>query len=154
MVRNNDRTSSQEQRQNKQQEQSHAEPVGSLRQLVDSQTKVRTMTEPSVRNGDKSLASQIMARNHDRTSIQEQRQNQQQKQSHAKPVARIKDRICSQEKDSLWIAKPWSETTTERQNLGLDSVSTHCNENPICVFPEKELHGLSPNFNIRVSVSN
>jgi hypothetical protein len=26
----------------------------------------------------------------------------------------------------------------------------HCNENPIYVFPEKELRGLSPNFNIRV----
>jgi hypothetical protein len=28
----------------------------------------------------------------------------------------------------------------------------HCKENPICVFPEKELRGLSPNFHIRVSV--
>jgi hypothetical protein len=30
----------------------------------------------------------------------------------------------------------------------------HCNENPIYVFPEKELHGLSPNFHIHVSVSD
>jgi hypothetical protein len=30
----------------------------------------------------------------------------------------------------------------------------HCNENPIYVFPEKELRGLSPNFNIHVSVSD
>ncbi len=29
----------------------------------------------------------------------------------------------------------------------------HCNENPIYVFPEKELRGLSPNFLIHVSVS-
>ncbi len=30
----------------------------------------------------------------------------------------------------------------------------HCNENPIYVFPEKELRGLSPNFLIYVSVSD
>jgi hypothetical protein len=30
----------------------------------------------------------------------------------------------------------------------------HCNENPIYVFPEKELRGLSPNFHIHVSVSD
>ncbi len=30
----------------------------------------------------------------------------------------------------------------------------HCNENPIYVFPEKEMRGLSPNFHIHVSVSN
>ncbi len=30
----------------------------------------------------------------------------------------------------------------------------HCNENPIYVFPEKELRGLSPNFRINVSVSD
>ncbi len=30
----------------------------------------------------------------------------------------------------------------------------HCNENPIYVFQEKALHGLSPNFHIRVSVSD
>ncbi len=30
----------------------------------------------------------------------------------------------------------------------------HYNENPIHVFPEKELHGLSPNFHIHVSVSD
>ncbi len=28
----------------------------------------------------------------------------------------------------------------------------HCNENPIYLFPEKELRGLSPNFHIRMSV--
>ncbi len=27
----------------------------------------------------------------------------------------------------------------------------HCNENPIYVFPEKELRGLSPSFHIHVS---
>ncbi len=32
--------------------------------------------------------------------------------------------------------------------------STHCNENPIYVFPEKELCGLSPNFHIHESVSD
>jgi hypothetical protein len=30
----------------------------------------------------------------------------------------------------------------------------HCNENPIYVFPEKELHGPSLNFHIHVSVSD
>ncbi len=30
----------------------------------------------------------------------------------------------------------------------------HCNENPIYVFPEKELRGLSPNFHIHTSVSD
>jgi hypothetical protein len=30
----------------------------------------------------------------------------------------------------------------------------HCNENPIYVFPEKELSGLSPNYHIQLSVSN
>jgi hypothetical protein len=27
----------------------------------------------------------------------------------------------------------------------------HCNENPIYLFPEKELRGLSPSFHIQVS---
>jgi hypothetical protein len=30
----------------------------------------------------------------------------------------------------------------------------HCKENPIYVFPEKKLRGLSPNFHIHVSESN
>ncbi len=30
----------------------------------------------------------------------------------------------------------------------------HCNENPVSVFPEKELRGLSPNIHIHVSVSD
>ncbi len=30
----------------------------------------------------------------------------------------------------------------------------HCNENPIYVFPRKELRGLNPNFHIHVSVSD
>ncbi len=29
----------------------------------------------------------------------------------------------------------------------------HCNENPIYLFPEKQLRGLSSNFHIHVSVS-
>jgi hypothetical protein len=31
---------------------------------------------------------------------------------------------------------------------------SHCNESPIYVFSEMELHGLSPNFHIHVSVSD
>ncbi len=31
---------------------------------------------------------------------------------------------------------------------------SHCNENPIYVFPEKKLSGLRPNFHIHVSVSD
>ncbi len=33
-------------------------------------------------------------------------------------------------------------------------VKPHSNENPIYVFPEKELRGLSPSFHIHVSVSD
>jgi hypothetical protein len=32
--------------------------------------------------------------------------------------------------------------------------AVHCNENSICVHPEKELRGVSPNFHIHVFVSN
>jgi hypothetical protein len=35
-----------------------------------------------------------------------------------------------------------------------NSWQEHCNENPIYVFPEKGLRGLSPNFHIHVSVSD
>ncbi len=34
------------------------------------------------------------------------------------------------------------------------NIPLHCNKNPIYVFPEKELRGLSPNFHIHVSVSD
>ncbi len=34
------------------------------------------------------------------------------------------------------------------------AISLHCNENSIYVFPEKELHGLSPSFYIYVSLSD
>jgi hypothetical protein len=33
-------------------------------------------------------------------------------------------------------------------------LSSHCKENPIYVFPEKKLPGLSPNFYIHVSVND
>ncbi len=33
-------------------------------------------------------------------------------------------------------------------------IIVHCNENPIYVFPEKELCGLCPDFHIHVSVSD
>jgi hypothetical protein len=42
----------------------------------------------------------------------------------------------------------------EQELATIHPPSTHCSENPIYVFPEKELCGLSPNFHIRVSVSN
>jgi hypothetical protein len=51
-------------------------------------------------------------------------------------------------------------TITHRLNmeLGLQSylgsMCTHCTENLIYVFPEKELGSLSPNSYIHVSVSN
>jgi hypothetical protein len=35
----------------------------------------------------------------------------------------------------------------------IDLSTPHCNENPIYVFPEKELRGLSPNIHIYVSVT-
>jgi hypothetical protein len=37
---------------------------------------------------------------------------------------------------------------------GSAKLCTHCNENPIYVYPEKELRGLSPNFPSHVSVSD
>jgi hypothetical protein len=45
-----------------------------------------------------------------------------------------------------------SEITTVEKYCFLGS--RHCNENPIYVFPEKELRGLSPNFHIHVSVTD
>ncbi len=38
----------------------------------------------------------------------------------------------------------------------MDAINVHCtcNENPIYLFPEKEMRGLSPNFHIHVSVSD
>ncbi len=38
--------------------------------------------------------------------------------------------------------------------LSVDFVFIHCNENPIYVFPEKELLGLSHNFHIYVPVND
>jgi hypothetical protein len=38
-------------------------------------------------------------------------------------------------------------------SVNVFSSTAHCNKNSIYVFPEKELHGLSPNFHIHVSVS-
>jgi hypothetical protein len=43
---------------------------------------------------------------------------------------------------------------SEVQFITLHVNTTHCNENPIYVFPEKELRGLSPYFHIHVSVSD
>jgi hypothetical protein len=40
------------------------------------------------------------------------------------------------------------------QVQALYCTSTHCNENHIYVFPEKELHGLGPNFHIHLTVSD
>jgi hypothetical protein len=40
----------------------------------------------------------------------------------------------------------WSEN--------IPAVLVDCNENPIYVFPEKELRGLRPKFHIHVSVSD
>jgi hypothetical protein len=36
----------------------------------------------------------------------------------------------------------------------LNYMVLHCDENPVYVFPEKELRGLSPNFQIHVAVSD
>ncbi len=40
----------------------------------------------------------------------------------------------------------------ERQEIKIAGGDTHCNENPIYVFPKKELRGLSPNIHIHVSM--
>jgi hypothetical protein len=44
--------------------------------------------------------------------------------------------------------------TSREEGIGQLFASVHCSENPIYFFPEKELRGLSPNFHIRVSVSD
>ncbi len=46
------------------------------------------------------------------------------------------------------------DKNTSVEGVGRGQFLTHCNENPIYVFPEKELHGLSPNFRIHVSMSD
>jgi hypothetical protein len=38
--------------------------------------------------------------------------------------------------------------------IDVKAVFLHCKESPIYIFPEKNLHGLSPNFHIHVSVSD
>jgi hypothetical protein len=45
-------------------------------------------------------------------------------------------------------------TTVKEENPTVKKTIQLCNENPIYIFPEKEFHGLSPNFYIHVSVSN
>ncbi len=39
-------------------------------------------------------------------------------------------------------------------NSSVERMFMHCKEIWICVFPEKELRGLSPSFHIHVSVSD
>ena len=46
------------------------------------------------------------------------------------------------------------DKNTSVEGVGRGQFLTHCNENPIYVFPEKELRGPSPNFHIHVSVSD
>jgi hypothetical protein len=63
--------------------------------------------------------------------------------------------VCSR---SPWFAKleyrrPFSYVLYNPCATGLKH-APHCNENPIYVFPENELHGLSPNFHIHLSVSD
>jgi hypothetical protein len=42
----------------------------------------------------------------------------------------------------------------QQDSLQEITIFTYCNENPIYVFPEKELRGLSHNFHIHLSVSD
>ncbi len=51
--------------------------------------------------------------------------------------------------DSLKKLKCFEQKIHKKISMYTES---HCNENPIYVFPEKELGGLSPNFHIHVSV--
>ncbi len=43
---------------------------------------------------------------------------------------------------------------TYEKTIKMLGIKAHCNENPISVFQEKELRGLSLNFHIQVSVSD
>jgi hypothetical protein len=61
------------------------------------------------------------------------------------------------------ISQVYHEITNLQRNVkrsvtGIQKVTDkkcmHCNKNPIHVFPKKELRGLSPNFQIHVSVSD
>jgi hypothetical protein len=60
-----------------------------------------------------------------------------------KPNVKLSPEIVN---DQNWETKICFVGQNMEQNKG------HCNENPIYVFPEKELHGLSPNFHIHGSV--
>jgi hypothetical protein len=55
---------------------------------------------------------------------------------------------------NLIIINNWHTSLLLYRFMYVYNDPTHCNKNPNCVFPEKELHGLSPNFHILVSVSN
>ncbi len=45
-------------------------------------------------------------------------------------------------------------STAEVHEACTNHAGLHSKENPIYVLPEQKLHGLSPNFNIHVSVSD
>ncbi len=47
-----------------------------------------------------------------------------------------------------------TEEEIEVRDKKEQSCAAHCNENPIYLFPEKELCGLRPSFHLYVSVSN
>jgi hypothetical protein len=53
----------------------------------------------------------------------------------------------------LTSTTPYSSVSPMKKTLYCKGI-THCIENPIYVFPEKEMRGLSPNFRIHVSVSD
>ncbi len=54
-----------------------------------------------------------------------------------------------------FLATPSSRRILKRVgNTVLCHLFSHCNENPIYVFPENKLRGLSPNFHIYVSVAD
>jgi hypothetical protein len=57
------------------------------------------------------------------------------------------DKVSIIELDKIFVSL--SNSGTEQTSHQLP-----CNENPIYVFPEKKLRGLSPNFHIHVSASN
>ncbi len=57
-------------------------------------------------------------------------------------------RVTKQKVVVVWLEWKAALGRTRRDHL------PHCNENPIDVFPEKELRSLSPNFHIRMSVSD
>ncbi len=62
--------------------------------------------------------------------------------------------LCCDIKRKVTLITQLLSYNKEKQLIAVTDDRPHSKENPICVFPENKLHGLSPNLHIHVSVSN